>query len=194
MEEILASIRRIIAEDERPAESAPAAAAESPDKSDVLELTDALNEDGSVRHLDPAVPAGPVEPAVAEAAPIAPPALPGGRIEPEPPRHGLFGGDAMRLDDSPGTRMAEGRMAGGRIVSNATSGAAAASFARLAAMPRERRAGDMLIGAGDRTLEDIVRDELRPLLQSWLDEHLPGLVERLVREEITRVVGESGLR
>jgi len=35
---------------------------------------------------------------------------------------------------------------------------------------------------------------LRPMLQSWLDEHLPDIVERLVREEIARVVGESGLR
>ena len=35
---------------------------------------------------------------------------------------------------------------------------------------------------------------LRPMLQSWLDQHLPGIVERLVREEIARVVGESGLR
>jgi len=39
-----------------------------------------------------------------------------------------------------------------------------------------------------------VREMLGPLLQTWLDEHLPGLVERLVREEIARVVGEAGLR
>jgi cell pole-organizing protein PopZ len=32
------------------------------------------------------------------------------------------------------------------------------------------------------------------MLQAWLDEHLPGIVERLVREEIAQVVGESGLR
>ena len=41
------------------------------------------------------------------------------------------------------------------------------------------------------TLEDIVRDELRPLVASWLDEHLPPLVERLVRAEIERVVGRA---
>lgn len=39
------------------------------------------------------------------------------------------------------------------------------------------------------TIEDIVRDEIRPLLKNWLDEHLPPLVERLVRLEIERVVG-----
>jgi cell pole-organizing protein PopZ len=32
------------------------------------------------------------------------------------------------------------------------------------------------------------------MLQSWLDEHLPGIVGRLVREEIARVIGEAGLR
>jgi len=40
----------------------------------------------------------------------------------------------------------------------------------------------------------MVREMLRPLLQAWLDDHLPGIVERLVREEIGRVVGEAGLR
>ena len=41
------------------------------------------------------------------------------------------------------------------------------------------------------TLEDIVRDEIRPLVKSWLDEHLPPMVERLVRVEIERVVGRA---
>jgi cell pole-organizing protein PopZ len=36
-----------------------------------------------------------------------------------------------------------------------------------------------------------VREELRPLLKDWLDQHLPGLVERLVRSEIERVVGRA---
>jgi cell pole-organizing protein PopZ len=38
-----------------------------------------------------------------------------------------------------------------------------------------------------RTLEDLVKEMLRPLLKSWLDDNLPGLVERLVRAEIERV-------
>jgi hypothetical protein len=80
-------------------------------------------------------------------------------------------------------------------LSSATSGAAAAAFAQLSALPRERRReGELPLGGVDRTLEDIVRDMLRPLLQTWLDENLPRLVERLVREEIARVVGEAGLR
>ena len=38
-----------------------------------------------------------------------------------------------------------------------------------------------------RTLEDLVREMLRPLLKGWLDDNLPGIVERLVRAEIERV-------
>ncbi len=45
-------------------------------------------------------------------------------------------------------------------------------------------------GAGP-TLEDIVRDELRPVLKAWLDNHLPPLVERLVAAEIERLVARS---
>jgi uncharacterized protein len=38
-----------------------------------------------------------------------------------------------------------------------------------------------------RTLEDLVREMLQPLLKTWLDDNLPGMVERLVRAEIERV-------
>jgi uncharacterized protein len=37
------------------------------------------------------------------------------------------------------------------------------------------------------TLEDVVRETLRPMLKSWLDENLPSLVERMVQAEIARV-------
>jgi len=38
-----------------------------------------------------------------------------------------------------------------------------------------------------RTLEDLVKEMLKPMLKGWLDENLPALVERLVRAEIERV-------
>jgi uncharacterized protein len=38
------------------------------------------------------------------------------------------------------------------------------------------------------TLEEVVREALRPVLNSWLDENLPGLVERTVRAEIERAI------
>ena len=37
------------------------------------------------------------------------------------------------------------------------------------------------------TLEDVVRETLRPMLKSWLDENLPRLVEQMVQAEIERV-------
>ncbi len=44
---------------------------------------------------------------------------------------------------------------------------------------------------GGPTIEDLVREEIRPLLKVWLDSHLPGLVERQVRAEIERLVGRA---
>jgi cell pole-organizing protein PopZ len=38
-----------------------------------------------------------------------------------------------------------------------------------------------------RTLEDLVREMLKPMLKTWLDDNLPKMVERLVRAEIERV-------
>jgi cell pole-organizing protein PopZ len=176
MEEIIAAISRIIAEDNRsvdPVRPAPA------HKAAILELTEAIEADGSVRRLTPAA----MSSADAEAGKEPSPPSGAARIEPEPPR-----GDAVAADAKPG-RTRE------RILSSATSGAAATAFAQLGAMPRQRRPeADLLIGAGQRTLEEIVREALRPLLQAWLEEHLPAIVERLVREEIARVVNEAGLR
>ncbi len=43
------------------------------------------------------------------------------------------------------------------------------------------------VGSSSLTLEDIVRAELKPLLRSWLDKHLPIVIERLVKEELERV-------
>ncbi len=44
-----------------------------------------------------------------------------------------------------------------------------------------------ILSSQARTLEDLVKDMLRPMLRGWLDDNLPPLVERLVREEIERV-------
>ena len=44
---------------------------------------------------------------------------------------------------------------------------------------------------GGPTIEELVREELRPLLKVWLDRHLEPLLERLVKAEIERVVGRT---
>ena len=81
------------------------------------------------------------------------------------------------------------------VLSAATAGAAAAALGRLAAMPRTGGSPeDQGHAEGAHTIEGIVRDVLRPLLRSWLDEHLPALAEKLAREEIARVLHEAGLR
>jgi len=186
MEEIIASISRIIAEDNHPAEprvetKAPTEAGPPAEDSDILELTQVVNQDGSVRRLSPWAELA-TAPSVAPGVPTASPPDATGRIEPQPSHAGAELAPVLGA----------GRE---RIISAATSGAAAAAFAELAALPHERRNETELPLRGvERTLEEIVRDMLRPLLQDWLDGHLPGIVERLVREEIARVVGEAGLR
>jgi uncharacterized protein len=174
MEEIIASISRIMAEDNRPVDPIRPVA----EKRGILELTEAIEADGSVRRLTPAAASSS---ASAEAGREPSSEIPAARLEPEP------------ASPDPGAKPDLPRE---RILSAATSGAAASAFARLGAMPREQRSdGDNLsMGAAGRTLEEVVRDTLRPLLQAWLDEHLPGIVERLVRDAIARVVGEAGLR
>ncbi len=64
------------------------------------------------------------------------------------------------------------------LMSAATTAAVDSAFNSLA---------QTVLVQNGRTLEDLVREMLRPLLKSWLDDNLPGLVERLVRAEIERV-------
>ncbi len=44
------------------------------------------------------------------------------------------------------------------------------------------------VGRAGITLEDIVREEMKPVLKAWLEANLPEMVERVVRAEIERVV------
>ncbi|MFZ5729616.1 MAG: PopZ family protein, partial [Pseudomonadota bacterium] len=65
------------------------------------------------------------------------------------------------------------------LLSQTAATAAASAFGQLSAaigMPHS-----------DRTLEDVVRELLRPLLKQWLDDNLPRIVEASVREEVERI-------
>ena len=66
------------------------------------------------------------------------------------------------------------------ILSSDSAQAVNAAFNRLAETVLSR-------ATGDRSLEDLTRELLRGMLKQWLDDHLPVLVERIVREEIERV-------
>jgi uncharacterized protein len=167
MEEILASIRRIISEDDAPggeeAEAAPEAAA-------------------PVAAVEPEPEPEP-EPVVAAPEPVAV-----AEPEPAPP---VEEEEALELTDkvetlgdldvftAPAAEPAAAPMSVEGLVSERAATAAASSFGQLSAaigMPRS-----------DRTLEDVVREMLRPLLQQWLDDNLPAIVQQAVETEVERI-------
>jgi cell pole-organizing protein PopZ len=87
--------------------------------------------------------------------------------------------EAPEQESSPAAEAPPAAIFGGRpLVSNSTSAAVDSAFNSLA---------QTVLVQNARTLEDLVREMLRPMLKTWLDDNLPGLVERLVRAEIERV-------
>ncbi|MEI9805113.1 MAG: DUF2497 domain-containing protein [Pseudolabrys sp.] len=64
------------------------------------------------------------------------------------------------------------------LISSATMSAVDSAFNSLA---------HTVLGNNARTLEDLVKEMLRPMLKGWLDDNLPSMVERIVRAEIERV-------
>ncbi len=214
METILASIRRIIREDEAAGAPAPAtpggdlasALAEDDDDEllvlqpsmmvtpitaeeaavsadaplagpsrDAAELAAALFDD--VPPPAP-IPAAAAPPAVVVALPVAVP-LTVTTPPPDPvpvmlprPTHSL-------------TSMTEEPLLDPQVHAAAAQALAALQEAvRPPAPPAEMR----LLRSGGPTIEDLVRDELRGQLKLWLDANLPPMVERLVRQEIERLV------
>jgi uncharacterized protein len=140
LDTILASIRRFIA-DAKPVTAAPGGAAADAVDEDVLELTEAIADDGSMRHL----------------APFGSPPTVSGR---EP------------------------------IISAAPTSAASAAFRRLTAVdPNEKKLACEPQLQSDSVTDDLLSERLRPLLQAWLDAHLPVILERLVADEIARISG-----
>ncbi len=183
MEEILASIRRIISEDDAPAAEAepeaepaeepaavapePVAAAPEPEPEDeVLDLVDPLP-------TPPAETLGDLDVFTAPA-----PAAPEPAFEPEP---------EPVFTPAPAPKLAPASVAApveDRLVSDYAADAAASAFGGLAAavsMPKE-----------GRSLEDVTRELLRPLIKAWLDDNLPRIVEAKVQEEVERISRQRG--
>jgi cell pole-organizing protein PopZ len=148
MEDILASIRRILSEDEAPA----GAGTQSTQQQVPGEGADdgVLVLDPSMMVSDPANEAEPLPTQPTSTALTTPEAPPSALVAPE---------------------------------------AAAAAAVSVSSLVRTLTDRAVQVHSGGPTVEDIVREELRPLLKSWLDANLPSLVERLVRAEIERVVG-----
>ena len=65
----------------------------------------------------------------------------------------------------------------GQLISREANNAVQAAFNAL----------ERTIVHNSQTLDDLVREMLRPILKVWLDDNLPGMVERLVRTEIERI-------
>jgi cell pole-organizing protein PopZ len=72
-----------------------------------------------------------------------------------------------------------------RLLAQETELAAGGAMATLAARLLSNR--DSATHRGGPTIEELVREEVRPLLKDWLDQYLPPMVERLVRAEIERL-------
>ncbi len=175
MEEILASIRRIISEDDTEAEedqdAAPEEVAEAPlveaeeeslvdeTEDDVLELTDAVEDDSDDDALELTDESENVEVMDAEERP-----------EPEPSPVD----PPISLPPDTG------------LISPPPAGEATSQFSVLAAAVAGERLGQSM-GVGARTIEDLVKEVMRPMIKEWLDKNLPALVERLVGREVDRM-------
>ncbi|MGH7032384.1 MAG: DUF2497 domain-containing protein [Stellaceae bacterium] len=176
MEEILASIRRIISEDGDPAAAAQAPAPQpaAAGADDVLVLTEEVED-------EPAEPRLAVPPSAPEPAPESPAA--------EEPRIKLA--DPEPEPAAPAVAAQFGR----RLISDSTANASLAALSELVNRTHRDPAIESLpMGQSNRTLEDLTRELLRPMLKAWLDENLPPLVERIVREEIGRLALDAQRR
>lgn len=182
MDDILASIRKIISDDEARAQvSSQQAAAQSggrpavtppriglegeprlhaAGRDDVLLLTDLIEEPRSD---------------------AVPPPIPLPRIDP------------VRAAEMPQPSIEPARPGDSSLVGGGIAGSAASAFARLnqavqdSVPPPATADPGPVVGTGGKTVEELVKETLRPMLKEWLDQNLPQLVERYVEREIVRL-------
>ncbi len=177
MEEILASIRRIISEDsdsKRPPEAGGR-------EGEVLDLTEMLTADGSVVSLASRRPG-----IATSGEPLATPEPARPETAKEPGREG--GSSTMtHSEKEPDPIMSEAEARAG-MISEKTLEASATSLGRLARAVRREVALRALSGEEDSRIEDLARELLSPMLKDWVDRNLPEMVERIVREEIEKMV------
>ena len=206
MEEILASIRKIISEDSAEAQPAPvAAAAAVSEDSDVLELTQEVHEEPApvTAAPPPAAVAPPPEPIQFAAAPE--PAKPDNdvvfqTIEEEvpvsseaqavAPHEGIFSDKTRKaVEDSFASIQAP------RTETPAAAPAPAAAAAPLADGASVQAVFEKAVRDGFGPVlhnwlgdnSDDVVEKLKPLVREWMDEHFPALLEGAVRAEVERV-------
>jgi uncharacterized protein len=194
MEEILASIRRIISEDDAPAaEAAPAAAEPAPEpeaapepepvmaaepepepepasaEEEVLELTE--------RYEAPAVESIGDLDVSAHEEPEPEPFPTAFQPEPEPVHHAPAPSETSAPVEA--------------LVGAGAAASAASAFAGLTASLARPEPATLTGGSGP-TIDALARELLRPMLKEWLDANLPGIVEAAVRKEVERIARSAG--
>jgi uncharacterized protein len=169
-----------------PVVGAPAPAA-SNSQDDIDAMLAGLDEATSEAEVRPPLPDGEVfELTDAMALPDAPPPLP-----PQPSFHRIEPEDDLEFTETVAARTVHHQPVfepppfepppappQQQILSRSTVSAVESAFNTLA---------NTVLSNNARTLEDLVKEMLRPMLKSWLDDNLPGLVERIVKAEIERV-------
>ena len=181
MEDILASIRRILSDDEPvPASAAPAESVEPALHASSAPMPAVI--------AAPPPPPPPMAPAPLESDDVL--SLDASMLVAEPPAAPAHAPPApdLPLPVPPSPPVAAASASG--LVAPAAAAAAASSVGSLV---RTLIAGreQVAVHRGGPTIEDVVREELRPILKLWLDTNLPPLVERLVQAEIERVVSRT---
>jgi uncharacterized protein len=201
MDEILSSIRQIIADDDAAASTPPPPPAAAPrippseplalSPSQMLPKTEPVrsapihpalaNPAEDVQDADFTMPHGDAElldpeDIAFEGEPAPPPpvlrAEPPRRAEP-PPRAAMSVSQAAPMPDPTLSRdIAE------ELLAPATNAAVASTLGKLSAMATV---------SSSQTIEGMMREMLRPMLKEWLDENLPSVVERMVEKEIARI-------
>jgi len=170
MEESLASIRRVLSEDEEVEAEAEAPA--EPEPEEEMDMAAAMEE------MEP-------EPIPEPAPAPAPVATPSPAPEPEP----TLNENILELTQQMIAQAPPDIGAGESILSTAPSQDSTDALQELAKALLSKR--DIAIGNRDMTLEGLIREIFRPLLREWLDQNLPYLIERLVKKEIDHMVNRA---
>ena len=196
MEEILASIRRIIADDQDGSKPAPPKQVKPKPSPSPVQPEQREAPDPAEAAPAPDEGAPPAEPAASD-----PPALSDSQERQEEAALGEVGLDPVDFDAADLEEPVEPELpaaeemnvdlepdvvhqrdpepvAEDHLLSRVTDQSVSHAFKMLT---------HTVLSHNARTLEDLVKDMLRPMLKSWLDENLPIIVERLVRAEIERV-------
>jgi len=98
---------------------------------------------------------------------------------------------AMTISDEPeAASEAQPDAGAGGIVSDTASSATAAALGDLNRAVDEK-VSRLKLGEGDTSVSDLVKEMIRPMLREWLDANLPGIVERVVRREIQKLVDQT---